>query len=360
MKTQDGEMNIGVIEGFFGRAWSWEDRHEYVSFLNQYHYSFYIYAPKNDAYLRRKWFEKWPQDIRNEIHELAGHYRSSGIQFGVGLSPFELFFHYKGEGQKKLTNKINELNDVPCDILCILFDDMRGDTSNLAEVQVEIIHRAAEISTAKQIIMCPTYYTYDPILEKVFGKSPIDYIDTIGHLLDANIDIFWTGPEVCSNDYPPDHLIEVAHRLQRKPVLWDNYPVNDGAKKSKFLHLTSFENRPLELQSFTRGHAVNPMNQAWLSKIPLFTLLDSYRQGDTYSPDMSFDMACNTLCEEGLREDMKSDLEFFNKVGLDGFSTDRSNTLIRKYSRYHQNPFATEIIDWLKGRYAFDPACLTE
>ena len=103
-------MNIGVIEGFFGRAWSWEDRHEYVSFLNQYHYSFYIYAPKNDAYLRRKWFEKWPQDIRNEIHELAGHYRSSGIQFGVGLSPFELFFHYKCEGQKKLPNKINELN----------------------------------------------------------------------------------------------------------------------------------------------------------------------------------------------------------------------------------------------------------
>ena len=53
---------LGLIEGFFGRPWSWADRHEAVRFLGPRGYLFYLYAPKADAFLRRRWQEPFPAD----------------------------------------------------------------------------------------------------------------------------------------------------------------------------------------------------------------------------------------------------------------------------------------------------------
>ena len=51
-----------------------------------------------------------------------------------------------------------------------------------------------------------------------------------GRLLDPAIGMFWTGPETCAREYTPGHLARVAEQMGRKPFLWDNYPVNDGAR----------------------------------------------------------------------------------------------------------------------------------
>jgi hyaluronoglucosaminidase len=48
-------MNAGVIEGFFGRPWDWSARHMGIDFLRDYGYQFYVYAPKADPFLRRRW-----------------------------------------------------------------------------------------------------------------------------------------------------------------------------------------------------------------------------------------------------------------------------------------------------------------
>ena len=53
-KTQ---FAAGVIEGFFGRSWDWPARHSCADFLRHHGYQFYIYAPKSDPYLRRRWRE---------------------------------------------------------------------------------------------------------------------------------------------------------------------------------------------------------------------------------------------------------------------------------------------------------------
>ena len=46
---------LGIIEGFFGRPWSWTERADAVRFLRPHGYSFYLYAPKADSWLRRRW-----------------------------------------------------------------------------------------------------------------------------------------------------------------------------------------------------------------------------------------------------------------------------------------------------------------
>lgn len=350
---------LGIIEGFFGRSWSWEARADYAPFLAQNGYQFYIYAPKSDSYLRKNWQFDWPADDFTALLHLRKTYRTHGVQFGMGLSPFEIYCDPNRDQRALLSQKIIQMNALEPDILCLLFDDMRGDLPDLAQIQCDLVHEAAQHSTAKRIIFCPTYYSFDPILEKVFGARPLDYWQTLGEQLDPAIDIFWTGEHVCSTHYSPTHLQTVAELLKRKPFLWDNYPVNDSAAKSKHLHLRAFGEDHGKLGDYIAGHAVNPMNQPWLSRIPLMSLPKAYH--NNYSPAQALQIACTQLCDSPLAEYLLEDVALLQDVGLKELTDKQQGYLLERYQPWSaQNPYAKEICAWLAGDYAFDPACLTD
>ena len=362
---------LGVIEGFFGRSWPFIERQNYAEFLKENGYQFYIYAPKGDPYLRKSWQEDWPIEMADQLQSLVKHYQNCGLDFGVGLSPFEIYKNYNDEAQVNLKNKVDRLNQLNIDILCLLFDDMRGDQPDLAQTQIKITTDVLAQTTAKKVIMCPTYYSFAPKLEKVFGKMPENYFQDLGDGLPTEVDIFWTGPEICSQDYPKSHMEEVNKLLGRKPFIWDNYPVNDGADISRFLFLKAFENRPHTLANLTSGHATNPMNQPWLSRIPLYSLPYSYSQGDNYNPQAIFKDALEQLCGEvtskhnensntknNLAQQIANDIKSFQTLGLDKLDQTKRQQLIQKYLQF-DSPYAKEVIDWLNEKYAFDPACLT-
>src|SRR5690606_16375993 len=144
------------------------------------------------------------------------------------------------ESRAALTRKIKSLNQLQPDILCLLFDDMRGDLPDLAQQQIDLVRLATDTTSASRIIFCPTYYRSDPVLETVFGTRPLNYWEALGRDLDPEVDIFWTGPRVCSETYPLEHLPTVHQLLTRRPFLWDNYPVNDSASLSALLRLRAF------------------------------------------------------------------------------------------------------------------------
>ena len=349
---------LGIIEGFFGRTWSMQERHDYGEFLQANGYHFYIYAPKNDPYLRKSWQQDWSPETTAELQSLVTHYQSLGLDYGLGLSPFEIYKNYDATAQQQLVAKVGRLNELGIDILCLLFDDMRGDQPDLAQMQIKIVNDVLAHTTAKKLIMCPTYYSFDPRLEKVFGSMPKDYFKDLGEGLPTEVDIFWTGPEICSTAYPESHMEKVVEVLGRKPFLWDNYPVNDGADISKFLHLKAFENRPHTLVELTTGHAVNPMNQPWLSRIPLHSLPQSYSQGDEYDPEVALRVSLNEQCGGGLANQIAGDIRCLQMAGLDQIDEAVVKHLLHQYHQF-DSPYAGEIIAWLKGEYAFDKECLT-
>jgi len=349
----------GVIEGFYGRSWRWSLREAYAAFLKSQGFGFYIYAPKDDVYLRKKWREPWPKDTVHHLRSLADVYARKGVSWGVGLSPFEIYLNFDGEAKQALKAKVLAINRLKPDIVCVLLDDMKGDVPRLAETQIEVFQFIADLSTASRFILCPTYYSFDPVLERVFGKMPDGYWDVLGKRLDSAADIFWTGPAVCSTAYPESHLIEVQERLGRKPFIWDNYPVNDSKSKSQILQLRAFENRPYQMADYAAGHAVNPMKQGWLSQIPLKTLGDVYALKARYNSKKALNHALDELCGDALGKTLGEDMDLFQDEGLDGIDDAMRQALIQKYKRF-VSPFAEEVVDWLNGHYAFDPACLTE
>lgn len=345
-------MTLGLIEGIYGKPWSFEARKGTIARLRPHGYGFYIYAPKSDAFLRRRWREEHPAEMLAELRALSGFCRTQGVRFGIGLSPFELYWNFDRAGGEALRDKIEWLDAIGIDDLAILFDDMRGELPALARAQADVVAFAAEHTRASRIVVCPTYYSDDPVLDRYFGQRPATYLEDLGSMLDPRIEVFWTGPEVCSREFSAGHLDRIAEQLKRKPFLWDNYPVNDGPRMSQHLHLRSFTGRPSSLGSHISAHAINPASQPMLSLISALTLAESYSVGDLYDYGQAFLRAANEILGNDFAALVASDLHHLQDTGLDTLGK-RADELRARYAAI-DHPAAREIVAWLDGYWRIE------
>jgi hypothetical protein len=227
---------------------------------------------------------------------------------------------------------------------------MRGDVPDLAARQAEIVAFAADRSSASRIFCCPSYYSDDPVLDRVFGARPDRYLEDLGRLLDPSVEIFWTGEEVCSREISRGHLEDVAARIGRRPFLWDNYPVNDGERMSQHLHLRAFTGRPAAIAGHIAGHGINPALQPLLSLIPALTLARSYADGEGYRYGQAFRDAAREVVGPDLADRLERDLLTFQDRGRKRLSEERREELKAIYAAF-DHPAAREVIDWLDGHY---------
>lgn len=350
----------GVIEGFFGRSWTWTERRQLAALMPELGLDFYLYAPKNDACLRRRWQQPHTQAQKRELLATRNAFRETDTQFGIGLSPLELCTSDGFADTSALTRKIHNLNTYEPDILALLFDDMRGDLPGLAERQSELVKRVSDLTCAEHIILCPTYYSTDPVLEKVFGAAPANYLEDLGKQLPDEVDVFWTGSKVCTDVYDPDQLKNVAAKLNRKPFIWDNYPVNDGAVRSNHLYLSPPGADRALIKPCIAGIAANPMN-LFAASLPALAGLGQAMHNPDYNPALAFDTLLEKLFEPEVARTLREDAEYFIQVRLDKMPEELRRQLTDKYQRLAvTSAAAAEITDWLNGGYTFDPACLTD
>jgi hyaluronoglucosaminidase len=342
-------IELGTIEGFYGRPWSWSERGETVRFLASHGYGFYLYAPKADTHLRRRWQEDHPPETADRLRELAGQCQDAGVRFGIGLSPYEAWLDFGPGTRAALARKLAFFDEVRIQDLALLFDDMRGDDPALAQRQVEMVEWAAGRTGAERVIVCPTYYSDDPVLDRVFGARPESYLEDLGRALDPAIHLFWTGEEVVSREVSPAHMERVASEMRRRPFLWDNYPVNDGQRMSQYLHLRAFTGRPSTLQDCVAAHGINPALQPTLSRIPALTLAENYRQGTGYAYGAAFRRAATKVAGPGLARLLWEDILVLQDIGLDRLG-DREASLRERYGAV-DHAAAREVIAWLDGAY---------
>lgn len=347
---------FGVVEAYYGKAWSAADRLACLRKFPQLSLGNYLYAPKADKYLRSQWQIPWPQAVFDQLCTIFDTARAVGLNAGVGLSPLGLGDLNDSDNRAQLRAKLEQINLLKGNWLGVFFDDMPSAGKSMAAAQLEIIEFIAASSNADKLIVCPSYYTTDSLLEKIFGEMPANYWRELGRNLPAEIAFFWTGEKVCSRSYNKDNLEFIADNLKRLPTLWDNYPVNDGEKSSRYLNLKPFAERAAWLGEYTEGHFANPMLQPNLSLLPLATLASSYG-ADAEELQRCWETAGGKLCPDLYRQ-IWGDSDVFQYEGLDALE---NTNLIRSLEKYRSSssPFAQEVIDWLDGVYRFDPACLT-
>lgn len=349
---------LGIVEGYYGRAWTWAARTQVLRILAPQGFDFFLYAPKAARALRKGWRDPVPESELQHWICFAHEVRALGGRFGLGLSPHEFNDAPGHPDWQHLTERLALFDEaVGIDLLALLFDDIPGDDPHLADRQARVIDFVAARSRAASVWVCPSYYSDDPVLDRVFGRRPAGYLASLGRLVDPRIGLFWTGEEVCSRAFDAAHLMRVAEQMRRRPILWDNYPVNDGQRMSQRLHLRAFTGRPATLAPLIEAHAINPALQPVLGCIPALTLAASYAQGpDRYAYGEALVAAATQVLGAGLATEVVGDLIAFQDTGLDLLGEQRT-LLQQRYAGWQAEPSLSEIarhavdeiLDWLAG-----------
>lgn len=354
-------MQLSVIEGFYGRSWSQADRIALLPIFKQLGFQTYVYAPKSARKLRREWYEPFSDSEFEFLAEQRLAAKAGGIKWGIGFSPLGLY-ELDPKTTEQLKTKILQLSELSPNVFCLLFDDMRGDKKLLAKHQLSVSDVINQhLNSDVEVTFCPSYYSTDPILENLFGERPANYWRELGSGLDPKAQLFWTGEKVCSTEYDRFNLEFISNEFRRAPVLWDNYPVNDSKRLSSHLLLKPFAQRQAWLADYLQGHFANPMNQAWLSLLPLSTLAPVYQDHSEELEIRQQSMWRQTLRQYGgdAQGQLEKDYGDFHDFGLEAVD---ELTKSRWQSSYQglASKMAAEVSDWLDGGYAFDEACLTD
>lgn len=353
-----GSAYLGVIEGFFGKSYGYTKRSHLLDFIHKNNYSFYIYAPKEDKALRSDLSESMPESTISELSFLGQKSRILNIDFGIGISPLNLsssFDSLRNKLLQRIDSYTKRTNSV---ILALLFDDVKLEDPHIGFLQNKIIKDIYDNmpSRIKRLIVCPSYYSEDPILDRVFGKRPEHYFTELTASLPSDIDIFWTGPKVLSQDITENDILRATELLGRKPFIWDNYPVNDGKNIADFLFLSAFKGRR-NLLGKIEGHAVNPMLEMYLSYPALTTLPLIYKNLSDSAIKDAWLKCLNDIFKDKTKLILENQ-KFFEKEGLSKISQIHKDELLSKLIN-DSSPAVLELKDYLLGKYRFDPACLT-
>ena len=278
----------GVIEGFYGKPWSDEQRLDIIEFLAAHRFNTFLYSPKDDPFLRDRWREPHTADALRTLRSMLDRCHDYDVTAMVGVSPGLSMQYSSADDRARLIAKVLGLVDAGVDHLALLFDDIPSrlqhpadiDTHrSLAEAHAEVSNEVADVLSARSIplVVCPTTY---------HGEGD-EYLVTLGSLLDGQVDLFWSGRAICAPAITAAEAVTFSRGALRPPLYWDNYPVNDVAMINE-AHLGPYRGRDPLLDRFSAGVMANAMENAEASKIALATIADFLWSPEAYDPERSW------------------------------------------------------------------------
>ncbi|MDR3601845.1 MAG: protein O-GlcNAcase [Desulfosporosinus sp.] len=308
----------GVIEGFYGNPWTTAQRITMFAFMGQQHLNTYVYAPKDDPYQRANWGTPYPIDQLQQLKTLVQRATANGVDFVYSTSPGipsplsgetltsaqvanSITFTSKADVQR-LEGKIDQLRSIGVHTFMLSFDDVEhylksSDQpvygSDYPKAHIDLANKLVKDETANdpgfRLWLTPTDY---------YGLKDSTYWSTIRLHLDPSVQVIWTGSWVLNQSITGSQAEQVGRLLGRKPLVWDNYPVNDytySVKKAPQLLMGPLINRSDDLSVYTGGVLANPMLQAEASKIALYTVAQYLYNPSQYSPLQAWDAAIQNI-----------------------------------------------------------------
>lgn len=271
----------GVIEGFYGKPWTEAERFELFEWMEAWGLDTFLYAPKDDLKHRARWREKYSADEADALRRLAKAAKARGIRFIYALAPGFDISYSSAADISALRLRFDELVGFGCLDFALLFDDipdnMRGEDANafgaFAKAQAAVASNLYEwlrpALRDARFLFCPTPYCGRMANRKLGGDQ---YLETLGEELAEGIDVLWTGPEIISREITIEHIEEIASKLLRKPMIWDNLHANDYDLRR--FYGGPYAGRPVELRDHVAGVLTNPNCEFPLNYVPLWTMAD--------------------------------------------------------------------------------------
>uniref|UniRef100_A0A674NXZ2 Protein O-GlcNAcase n=1 Tax=Takifugu rubripes TaxID=31033 RepID=A0A674NXZ2_TAKRU len=193
------KFTSGVVEGFYGRPWTMEQRKELFRRQQKWGLNTYLYAPKDDYKHRMFWRELYSVEEAEQLMTLISAAKEHAIEFIYAISPgLDITFSNQKE-VSALKRKLDQVTHFGCKSFALLFDDIDHNMcpadkevfSSFAQAQVSITNEIYQyLGEPETFLFCPTEYCGTLCYPNV-AQSP--YLRTVGEKLLPGIDVLWTA-----------------------------------------------------------------------------------------------------------------------------------------------------------------------
>jgi hypothetical protein len=308
-------LGFGVVEGFYGKPWSFEARTDIVRLLGEVGLTTYLYAPKSDPEHRARWWAPLSRPSLDAFRELAAVADAANVRFVYGIAPERLFGaknlrvkkerDLEGEMFRALVARLKSV--VSCGVreIALLFDDTWPTVMPLlatfekGRAHALIATRlAAELGVAVSVV--PAVY---------FGRAAdlsrgaLEYLR--GLASHGPMRAGWTGARIFSSYVSAADIEAVERATGLELWLWNNVIANDwlplatgevvGGRGRERLCYGPIDNFAPEL--FERGHGVllNGTREVVTARIALATFAELRKSGRSYRANEALERALTRL-----------------------------------------------------------------
>jgi len=298
----------GVIEGFYNRPWTRDQRLDLFGKMSKWGLNSYLYAPKDDSKHRSHWRELYTPAECKDLQELVTAASSQGVTFYYGISP-GLDMQYSSQAEQDLLlAKTKQLQDLGCRGFAVLWDDIEPELTvedakfftSFAEAHCAVTNKVHEALGRPPMLMCPVEYCSSRAVPNVARSS---YLSTLGKSLNSSIAVFWTGSSVVSASITASECRDLAAIIKRRPVLWDNLHANDYDQGRVLLG--PYIGREANPKEYLAGAMTNPNCEYTLNIPAILSLADwAGTSGHSWQPSglSSQARAVTALLEESRRD----------------------------------------------------------
>lgn len=283
----------GVVEGFYGTPWTFENRLRQIDFYGIHKLNTYIYGPKDDPYHSSpNWRKPYPQDEADQLKKLIRQADLNHVDFVWAIHPGK-DIQWNKEDRKALLQKFEWMYKLGVRSFAVFFDDISGkgtDPSQQAELlnylNDQFIEKKKDVNP---LIMCPTEYN------KSWSNPKGNYLETLGSKLDPSIQVMWTGNSVVS-DIDQATINWINTKIKRKAFIWWNFPVSDYVRDHLLLGPAYGNSK--EIANNLAGFVSNPMEHAESSKIAIHGVAGYTWNMNEYDPKSNWRNALKNLMPE--------------------------------------------------------------
>ncbi|XP_064629897.1 protein O-GlcNAcase-like isoform X2 [Lineus longissimus] len=320
--SANGNFLCGVVEGFYGRPWTSEQRKDLFKKMNKFGLNTYLYAPKDDYKHRAYWRDLYSVEEAEHLTNLVEAAQENNVTFMYAISPGIDITFSSTKDVTSLKRKLEQVSQFGCTAFALLFDDIESEMceadkemfQSFAHAQVSVTNEIFQHLGQLKFLFCPTEYCASRAFPNV---ATSEYLTTIGSKLLPGIDIMWTGSKVISKSISVDSLEAIATVLKRSPVIWDNIHANDYDQKRLFLG--PYEGRSTDIIPHLNGVLTNPNCEYEANFIALHTLAQWSKSGPGANKSESVPADSPVSADIKLETESETDSDLSAKLAM-GYS----------------------------------------
>ncbi len=282
----------GVLEGYYGKPWSAEERLAMVEESAHLKFNTYVYAPKGAATINTAWMLPFEEEELEHFAELAEVAQRNHVQVCFEMHPSLLFHYSTSDDFETLLHKFEAVIKLGIDCVVLAYDDVPAVLvfpdadlyANYTEAQADFVPRLGAALLAEHPELSLAFVPVEYFTEH---ENAAAAWSALGAVLQPEWQIAWTGQQVGSTTVTLADAQEATALMGRRPLLGDNYPVSDDAYKTGIVHLGPLTGRDVELVKSLSGLAFNAMPLSYASLPALATCADYSWNPGGYDPEDS-------------------------------------------------------------------------